>query len=92
MIAHNVLKQTGLRRGTGISIFNRRHGAVYLVIVAATALLALAEWAVHPGPLLALAMVAVASCGVLALSRRSLLVADMFPELLRVPVLRRLVA
>jgi O-antigen/teichoic acid export membrane protein len=92
MIGHNVLKQTGLRRGTGISIFNRRHGAVYLVIVGATAALALAEWAVRPGPLLALAMVAVVSCGVLALSRRSLLVADMFPELLRVPVLRRLVA
>jgi O-antigen/teichoic acid export membrane protein len=92
MIGHNVLKQTGLRRGTGISIFNRRHGAVYLVIVAATAALGLAEWAVRPGPLLALAMVAVVSCGVLALSRRSLLVADMFPELLRVPVLRRLVA
>jgi O-antigen/teichoic acid export membrane protein len=91
MIAHNVFKQTGLRRGTGISIFNARHGGVYLVIVVATAMLGLGEWLVKPGLPLALAMVAAVSCGVFALSRRSLLVADMFPELLRVPLLRRLV-
>ena len=36
MIAHNVLKQAGLRRGTGISVFEWRHSRVYVVIVIAT--------------------------------------------------------
>jgi O-antigen/teichoic acid export membrane protein len=91
MVAHNVLKQAGLRRGTGISVFERRHGRVYVVIAAATAALLAAQWALSPGPVLALAMVAVASGAVLRLSRRSLRIGDMFPELLRVPLLGRLV-
>jgi hypothetical protein len=33
-----------------------------------------------------------ASCAVFALSRRSLRIGDMFPELVRLPVLGRLVA
>jgi O-antigen/teichoic acid export membrane protein len=92
MLAHNVLKQAGLRRGTGISVFERRHGRVYVVISLVTAGLLAAQWALSPGPVLALAMVAGASCAVLALSRRSLRIGDMFPELLRVPLLGRLVA
>jgi len=91
MIVHNIFKQTGLRRGTGISVFDRKHGRVYAVIVTATALLLVAQWALDPGPLPALAMVAAVSLVVLLLSRRSLRVGDMFPELLRVPIVRRLV-
>jgi O-antigen/teichoic acid export membrane protein len=91
MIGHNALKQAGLRRGTGISVFDRRHGRVYLVIVAATAALLAGQAALHPGPVAAVGMVAVVSGAVVALARRSLMVADMFPELLRVPILRRLV-
>jgi len=92
MVAHNVLKQAGLRKGTGISVFDRRHGGVYVVIIAATALLGALEWLFAPGPLAALAMVAVVSLGVIVLSRRSLRVGDMFPELLRVPLVRRVVS
>ena len=92
MIVHNVLKQVGLRRGTGITVFERRHGRVYVVIVVATGGLLVAQWALTPGPVLALAMVVGASCAVLGLSRRSLRIGDMFPELLRIPVLGRLVA
>jgi O-antigen/teichoic acid export membrane protein len=91
MIAHNVLKQAGLRRGTGISVFEWRHSRVYVVIAIATAALLAAQWALSPGPLLALAMVAVASGGVLGLTSRSLAMGDMFPELVRVPILGRLV-
>jgi O-antigen/teichoic acid export membrane protein len=92
MIVHNILKQAGLLRGTGISVFDRKHGHVYAIIVAATLTLLVAQWTLGPGPLVALAMVAAVSLVVLILSRRSLRVADMFPELLRVPVIRRLVA
>jgi O-antigen/teichoic acid export membrane protein len=91
MLGHNVLKQMGLRRGTGISVFERRHGRVYLVIAGATTALLCAQWALSPGPVVALGMVAIASSAVLGLSRRSLRVGDMFPELLRVPLLGRLV-
>ena len=91
MLAHNVLKQAGLRRGTGISVFEWRHARVYVVIVIATAALLAAQWALSPGPVLALALVAVASGGVLGLTRRSLAIGDMFPELVRVPILGRLV-
>jgi O-antigen/teichoic acid export membrane protein len=91
MIAHNVLKQAGLRRGTGISVFEWRHGRVYAVIAIATAALLGAQWALSPGPVLALALVAVVSGGVLGLTRRSLAIGDMFPELVRVPILGRLV-
>jgi O-antigen/teichoic acid export membrane protein len=91
MLAHNALKQAGLRRGTGISVFEWRHGRVYVVIAAATGGLLAARLALSPGPALAVALVAGASLAVLALSRRSLRIADMFPELRRVPVLGRLV-
>jgi O-antigen/teichoic acid export membrane protein len=91
MLAHNVLKQAGLRRGTGISVFERRHGRVYVVIASAIAALLAAQWALSPGPPLALGMVAAASCAVLGLSRSSLRIVDVFPELLRVPVVGRLV-
>ena len=91
MIAHNVLKQAGLRRGTGVSVFEWRHARVYVVIAIATAALLAAQWALSPGPVLALAMVAVASGAVLGLTRRSLAIGDTFPELMRVPILGRLV-
>jgi O-antigen/teichoic acid export membrane protein len=90
MLVHNVFKQAGLRRGTGISVFDPRHARVYGVIVVAIALLLAAEWTLAPGPVVAPAMVAVVSCAVLALTRRSLRVADIFPELLRVPLVGRL--
>jgi O-antigen/teichoic acid export membrane protein len=92
MIVHNVFKQAGLRRGTGITVFEWRHARVYAVIVAATAALVAAQQLLAPGAILALAMVAAASAGVLLLSRRSLRAADIFPELLRVPILRRFLA
>jgi O-antigen/teichoic acid export membrane protein len=92
MIAHNALKQAGLRKGTGISVLDRRHGGVYLVVIAATAVLAAAQALVRPGALMALAMVAVVSLAVAIVARRSLRVGDMFPELLRVPVVRRLLS
>jgi O-antigen/teichoic acid export membrane protein len=92
MIVHNVLKQAGLRKGTGISVFDRRHGVVYLWIVGGTAALLAAQWLVAPGPLAAVGLVAVVSAAMLVLTRRSLRVGDMFPELLRIPVVRRIVA
>jgi O-antigen/teichoic acid export membrane protein len=92
LVVHNLLKQAGLRKGTGISVLHRRHVRVYGVIVAvAVALLAL-QRVLHPGFAVSMALVAAASTAVIALTRDSLRVGDTFPELLRIPVLRAILS
>jgi O-antigen/teichoic acid export membrane protein len=91
-LLNNILKQAGLRRGTGIHVLDRAHAHVYVIILVATVALAAVAWGLRPGTFVSLAAVAVASVAVLLLSRSSLRMGDMFPELLRVPLLRRLFA
>jgi O-antigen/teichoic acid export membrane protein len=91
LVFHNVLKQAGLRKGTGIGVFDRERLRVYAAIAAATAALVGLHAVLAPGPLLAAALVAVASAVLLWLTRDALHVGDTFPELLRIPLLRRMV-
>jgi O-antigen/teichoic acid export membrane protein len=86
---HAILKQVGLRRGTGIKPLDRSYVRVYVVIVAVSLGLVALVSILHPGPIVTLGAVAMASVGVLMLTRETLRVGDMFPELLRVPLLRR---
>jgi O-antigen/teichoic acid export membrane protein len=90
-IVHNLLKQAGLRKGTGISVLQIRHVRVYGAIVAAAAALFALERVLSLPAVGSLALVAAASGAVVLLTRRSLQVADTFPELLQVPFLRRVV-
>lgn len=92
LLIHNVLKQAGLRKGTGISVFDREHLRVYGSIVVATAALVGLHVLLAPGPVVAVGLVALASALLLWFSRDSLRVGHTFPELLRVPGLRRLVS
>ena len=48
LVIHNLLKQAGLRLGTGISIFDWSHLRVYLVIVAGTLILLAVNTLVRP--------------------------------------------
>lgn len=90
LITFNLLKQLGLRRGTGISLFDRRYVGVYATIgVVAVALLG-ARFILEPGLILSLVLAAVASLAVLLMTRRTLDVAEAFPELLRLPFARRI--
>ncbi|MGH3056852.1 MAG: flippase [Gaiellaceae bacterium] len=90
LIAHNILKQAGLRL-TGVGLFRRDDLPVYVaIVVAASALLAL-QLALSPPPLLAFAVAALASLVVVALSRRSLRAAQTFPELMRFRLMRLIV-
>jgi O-antigen/teichoic acid export membrane protein len=90
LIAHNILKQAGLRL-TGVGLFRRDDLPVYVTIVlAAGALLAL-QLALSPPALLAFGFAALASLVVVALSRRSLRAAQTFPELMRFRLMRMLV-
>jgi O-antigen/teichoic acid export membrane protein len=103
LIIHNVLKQIGLHRTTGISLFEANYLRVYVVIAAGALSLLLVQAVL--GPLrgsgasglaldlvfvLELGLAAVVSGVVFALTRSELRIGDTFPELLRIPVIGRL--
>jgi O-antigen/teichoic acid export membrane protein len=91
LILHNILKQWGLRRGTGISLFQREDAVVYVsIVVTATALLVL-HWLLGPPLWLVLPLAAVASLIVVMSSRRSLRAGETFPELARFRIIRLIV-
>jgi O-antigen/teichoic acid export membrane protein len=90
LLLHNVLKQGALRRGTGISVLDRRHLRVYGSIVAATAVIGALELLASPPLGVQLALSAAASVAVIAVNRSELKVAETFPELARIPLIRRL--
>jgi O-antigen/teichoic acid export membrane protein len=90
LVLHNVLKQAGLRKGTGIGVFDREQVRVYATVAVAALALVGVNALLQPGPIAALAMVTVASAALLAITRDTLRIGDTFPELLRVPVVRRL--
>ena len=102
LIVHNVLKQIGLNRVTGISLFDSLYLRVYVVIAAGALSLLLVQAALGPfrGSTIAfgvdlvfiveLAMAAIVSLAVLALTRAQLRIGHTFPELLRLPLVGRL--
>lgn len=88
LVAHNLLKQAGLRLGTGISLFQRASVKVYLTIVAGALLLLAVQLTLSPSLLVGLALAAITSFAVIGLNRRSLRVGERFPELLRFRLVR----
>ena len=90
LIGFNLLKQAGLRRGTGISTFDRRYAWVYGVIALATVAIGAVQLALRPSLVPSLLLAAFASAVVLVSTRRALDVAGMFPEVLRLPFGRRI--
>lgn len=90
LLVQNALYQWGLRRALGTRFLDRSCRRVYLVIVAALLLLTTCQVLLDPGIVVALPVAGVVSLGLLALTRRQLEIGETFPELLRVPGLRRL--
>jgi O-antigen/teichoic acid export membrane protein len=90
LIVHNVLKQIGLNRVTGISLFDARYARVYFVITVGAVGLLLVEAIASPGFVIELTLAAAVSIVVFALTRDELRIGDTFPELLRLPLARRL--
>ena len=89
LIIHNIAKQVGLVLA-GVHVFERRYVLVYASIVASAALV-LAAQSLTEVPLPVVLLLAAAACaGVVALNRDTLDLTDTFPELARVPILRRL--
>jgi O-antigen/teichoic acid export membrane protein len=91
LVVHNVLKQAGLRKGTGIGVFDREHLGVYGAIVATAVVLVAVQALLAPPPVASVALVAVGSALLLARTRATLRVGETFPELRRIPLLRRMV-
>lgn len=90
LVVQNLANQFGLRREVGIPVFERRFRRVYATIAVVAIALALIQMTLQPPLVGALAIAAVASLAILVVNRRLLNVAETFPELTRVPLLRAL--
>lgn len=90
LIGYNVAKQYALRRVARIPMFDRDYGIVYLAIVLIAAPMFVLAVVFRPSVVVAVPMVAIGGLAVLLVGRRRLRVATTFPELLRLPLMRRL--
>ena len=92
LLIHNVLKQAGLRLGTGVSLFEWHYVRVYVVI----ALCALGFLAIQIGTsasvYVSLGFAVLASYIVFRKNRKILEVGRTFPEVMRIPAVRFLVS
>ncbi len=88
LVIHNLLKQAGLRLGTGISIFEPRYLRVYVIIAAVAIALWVVGSAVRPPLVIGLGLAVLASLLVLLPNRAMLRVDETFPELRRLPLAR----
>lgn len=90
LIAHNVFTQIGLALFTPVKAFRFRYAKPYASIVAG-ALFVLAVQQIWPLPLVAgILLIVLVWGGILIVAQDSLQVGDTFPELLRIPFVRRL--
>ena len=90
LVVQNVLMQAGLARRVGVPALDPRSLRTYGVIAAAAGLLVAAQAALDPPFVIAVALAAAASGGVLLATRSTLDLERTFPEVLRVPGMRRL--
>jgi O-antigen/teichoic acid export membrane protein len=90
LVLHNLLKQAGLR-GTGVGVFDLRYLRTYLTVLGGAAAVGLIQQLAHPPLPVGVAVAAMVSLLVVGLNRRGLRLAGTFPELARVPVIRRLI-
>ena len=92
LVVHNALKQAGLGFGGGIGIVHGAHTRVLLQVAASLGLLALLDRFLQPSLWVGLGMVVGVWLALLRLTRQSLRLADVFPEIGRIPVLRNVLA
>lgn len=89
LLVQNFLNQWALRAIVG-SFLDRRYVRPYVIIVFATAALAVFDAVVSPPLSVALPVAALASVAVLIFTRKQLRLGETFPEVLRIPLLSRL--
>jgi O-antigen/teichoic acid export membrane protein len=91
LVLQNVLNQAGLGRGVEVGVFTRDYLRVYGSVVVAATSLAVASLTLRPGFVLSLTLSSLGSALVFAANRDLLRLGETFPELLRLPLIRRLV-
>jgi len=93
VIMQNVLRQLALWRwGGGISLFEKRYTSFFLVLAASTVGLYLIQLFIPNNIYIALVLALAASIFVLLLVKKHLKIADTFPEIVRLPLVGRLLA
>jgi len=92
LVLYNTLNHAGLLMGTGIQLFKRQNLQVYAGIAAATVGLLILEMTINPPLYVGIFLVAVLSLVLLLVNRRRLQVERFFPEIMKVPILKRLLA
>lgn len=91
LVVQNLINQWALRRAIGSGFVDRSCIRAYLAIAVCAAALCALQVLADPGLVVGIAAAAVASFLVLLASRRAIDLAETFPELRRVPVVRWLV-
>ncbi|HMQ30939.1 MAG TPA: flippase [Chloroflexaceae bacterium] len=89
LVVHNIFKQIGLSFDTGISVFERRYLGVYISIAVAAAGLLAVQMGLQPPFFVGFVLAALVSLVVLYINRAQLRIGSTFPELLRVPFVRK---
>jgi O-antigen/teichoic acid export membrane protein len=90
LIVQNVLYQAGLA-GSSVGLPERKHVVTFLAIAVAVGGLTLLQMVTQMPLPIGVALAAIVSAGLLIVSRGSLQIGRYFPELLKVPILRRLI-
>ena len=90
LVLHNILKQSGLRLGTGVNLFDRRYVRVYIIITLSVLGLLLVQLLTSAPVYVSVVLAGLASLLVIRLNRHLLNVEQTFPELLRLPLVRQL--
>jgi len=88
IILQNLLLQVGLRQAPGIHLFERQHLTLYLIIAGTAVGLFCIQFFRFSSIYVVLALTAFAVMVVFAAGKKNLKVADAFPELQRLPLMR----
>lgn len=90
LVMFNLLKQTGLRFGTGINLFDWHYFRVYLIIALSALGLFLIQMITSAPVYVNIILAGLASLVVFRLNRHLLNIEQTFPELLRLPLVRQI--
>jgi O-antigen/teichoic acid export membrane protein len=91
MVVHNLFKQYGLWRYTGVGLLTRGYARIYLALFGIAGALVVVQATLAPSVVAALAVTAGAALAMVWLARDALEIDSMFPELKRWPLMRALV-
>lgn len=92
LIVYNLLMQVGLLPTSNFRIFDRRYLPVYLSIALSAGGLFLVQWFQSMSFYVALFLVSGMSLLILSMTKKKLKIAEMFPELLKMPLMRLILA